>query len=145
MHFRPSGIRAKRATYLPALVAITQTSVIGSRRRRITPREAARLQGLPDWFTFGAQPDAATYKQLGNGVNVGAAYYVLRKHVLRDLDDVAKLAPGLAESVESADPNVDNILKHPLEASPFPVIAQSSSGRMQIAVSRKANPDRLLI
>lgn len=86
MHFRPSGIRAKRPTYLPALVAMNQTSIIGSRRRRITPREAARLQGLPDWFDFGDQPDAATYKQLGNGVAVGAAYHVFRRHVLSDTD-----------------------------------------------------------
>ena len=88
MHFRPSGIRAKRPTYLPALVAITQTSIYGPRRRRITPREASRLQGLPEWFDFGAQGDAATYKQLGNGVNVGAAHYVFREHVLRDQEDL---------------------------------------------------------
>lgn len=88
MHFRPSGIRAKRPTYLPALVAITQTSIYGPRRRRITPREASRLQGIPEWFDFGAQGDAATYRQLGNGVNVGAAYYVFRQHVLRDEEDL---------------------------------------------------------
>jgi DNA (cytosine-5)-methyltransferase 1 len=88
MHFRPSGIRAKRPTYLPALVAITQTSIIGWRKRRITPREAARLQGLPDWFNFGEQSDALTYKQLGNGVAVGAAYYVFRSHVRNDQDDI---------------------------------------------------------
>jgi DNA (cytosine-5)-methyltransferase 1 len=95
MHFRPSGIRAKRPTYVPAMVAITQTSIYGPWRRRLTPREAARLQGLPDWFKFEVpdgrngfveQPDPVTYKQLGNGVNVGAVYHVLREHVLKDLD-----------------------------------------------------------
>lgn len=102
MHFRPSGIRAKKPTYTPALVAITQTTVLGERGRRMTPRETARLQGLPDWFDFGDQPDAATYKQMGNGVNVGAAYYILRKHVLDNITDVQQVAPGLAESVTTA-------------------------------------------
>ena len=86
MHFRPSGIRAKRMTYLPALVAITQTSIIGPQHRRITVREAARLQGLPDWFDFGDQPDSVSFRQLGNGVSVGAAYHVLRSHIADDAD-----------------------------------------------------------
>jgi DNA (cytosine-5)-methyltransferase 1 len=91
MHFRPSGIRAKRPDYVPALVAITQTSVLGD-RRRLTPRETARLQGLPDSFQFAhcaeggdgsvVQKDSAAYKQMGNGVNVGVAYRVLREYVL---------------------------------------------------------------
>ncbi len=77
IHFRPSGIRVKPATYLPALVAITQTSVIGSRRRRITPVEAGRLQGLPDSvFPNAGVDDATAYKQAGNGVNVGAVQFV---------------------------------------------------------------------
>ena len=45
-------------------VALTRTSITGPRRRQLTPREAARLQGLPDAFDFGAQPDALTHKQL---------------------------------------------------------------------------------
>lgn len=96
MHFRPSGIRVKRPDYVPALVAITQTSISGKHERRLTPRETARLQGLPDSFEFvqtsmvGPQPqrDGASYKQVGNGVNVGAAYYVFREYVLRHGDEI---------------------------------------------------------
>lgn len=77
IHFRPSGIRVKPATYLPALVAITQTSVIGSRMRRITPIEAGRLQGLPDYvFSRAGVDDKVAYRQVGNGVNVGVVRYV---------------------------------------------------------------------
>jgi len=89
MHFRPSGIRAKRPTYLPALVAITQTSIIGPLKRRISTREASRLQGLPDWFSFGEQADALSYKQLGNGVSVGAIWFVLKR--------VAEIEDGLLQ------------------------------------------------
>ncbi len=88
MQFRPSGIRAKPPTYLPALVAITQTSIYGPRRRRLTPHEAARLQGLPLDFTFHTQPDKASYKQVGNGVAVGAAWHVFRTHVEANKEDL---------------------------------------------------------
>ncbi|MDO8147489.1 DNA cytosine methyltransferase [Isoptericola sp. b515] len=114
MHFRPSGIRAKRPTYLPALVAITQTSIIGPRRRRISPRETARLQGLPEWFDFSTnRRDAETYKQLGNGVNVGAVWYILRKHVERDRDILRTTPEGrqLIAAVLSAPRSPDAILE----------------------------------
>lgn len=109
MHFRPSGIRAKRPTYLPALVAITQTSIIGPRERRLSPRETARLQGLPDWFDFGNQPSSATYKQMGNGVNVGVVWHVFREHVKRDEDVLKRTAAGrrIISSVLSAPPSPD--------------------------------------
>lgn len=72
-------MRVKPATYLPALVAITQTSIIGSRRRRITPVEAGRLQGLPDQvFASGVVDDATAYKQVGNAVNTGVVAHVAR-------------------------------------------------------------------
>lgn len=77
MHLRPSGLRVKAPTYLPALVAINQTSIIGSRRRRITPREAARLQGLPDGFVL-HEKDAVAYKQMGNAVNVGVVKHMAK-------------------------------------------------------------------
>jgi DNA (cytosine-5)-methyltransferase 1 len=102
LQFRPSGIRAKRPTYLPALVAITQTSIYGPRRRRITPVEAMRLQGLPEWFTFGGQRDAESYKQLGNGVSVGAAYFVFRQSLLASISDVADVSPKLAKAIKQS-------------------------------------------
>jgi DNA (cytosine-5)-methyltransferase 1 len=107
MHLRPSGLRAKRPTYLPALVAITQTSILGDRWRRLSPREAARLQGLPEWFDFGTQRDSASYKQMGNGVNVGAAYYVFRQHVQATMPAVIKRAPGVAAAVASSGESPD--------------------------------------
>ena len=115
MHFRPSGIRAKRPTYLPALVAITQTSIIGSRKRRLSPREAARLQGLPDWYEFGEQKPAATYKQLGNGVSVGAVWYVVRQAVKQHEGILKKSCPALVKNVLAAPENPDvalNQLRH---------------------------------
>ena len=67
--FRPSGIRVKVNSFFPALVAIVQTSIIGSRRRYLTPRECARLQSFPDTFKYDVKP-AQAYKQFGNAVNV---------------------------------------------------------------------------
>ena len=110
MHFRPSGIRAKAPTYLPALVAITQTSIVGTRERRLSTREAARLQGLPEWFDFGDQPPAATYKQLGNGVSVGAVWHVLKRHADRDADFLKKSAPRLLKAIQSAPVNPDEAM-----------------------------------
>lgn len=110
MHFRPSGIRAKKATYVPALVAITQTSIVGRQKRRITVREGARLQGLPEWFDFVDQLDSRSYKQLGNGVNVGAVYNVVRAQVLRDIDLLEKKTK-LTRSILGAPSNPDEALE----------------------------------
>lgn len=102
IHFRPSGIRVKRATYVPALVAITQTTIIGPFRRRISPIEAALLQGLPEDFSFGEQKDVLSYKQLGNGVSVGAVYQVIRATVERDHEILKITNPRLAKSIIGA-------------------------------------------
>ncbi|WP_435299962.1 DNA cytosine methyltransferase [Timonella sp. A28] len=63
------------------MVAISQTSVIGSERRRIGVKEAADLQGFPSDFDFGPQKDSQSFKQMGNAVNVGVAYQVLRTFI----------------------------------------------------------------
>lgn len=109
LHFRPSGIRAKKATYVPALVAITQTSIIGKHKRRISVREAARLQGFPDWFDFLDQRESLSYKQLGNAVNIGAVYNVIKSLVIRDIDLLAKY-PELTQAILGAPSSPDDQL-----------------------------------
>jgi DNA (cytosine-5)-methyltransferase 1 len=70
---RQSGIRVKRPTYYPALVAIVNTPIIYDKQkkhfRHITPREAANLQNFDQRFKF-TGTDKQTYSQLGNSVNV---------------------------------------------------------------------------
>lgn len=116
---RPSGLRVKRPTHLPALVAITQTPIIGPLRRRIGPQEAAKLQGLGH-LNFEGQRDALTYKQLGNGVNVGVVKQVLRAHVERDKGLLAQTRKGraiynaVARNVD--DGSVPELIPEPLDA-----------------------------
>jgi DNA (cytosine-5)-methyltransferase 1 len=84
---------------VPALVAITQTTIIGPYKRRITPVEASRLQGMPETFSFGDQSDILSYKQLGNGVAVGAIYQVLRAAAQRDGEILKVTNPALLKSI----------------------------------------------
>lgn len=105
IHFRPSGIRVKKANYVPALVAIAQTTIIGKQKRRLTPKECAMLQGLPENFTFGIQTDGASYKQMGNGVAVGAVYQVVKAVVERDSEILRATNPKLLNAIKKRPPN----------------------------------------
>ena len=103
LQFRPSGLRVKTGTYFPALVAITQTSIVGCRQRELTLRECARLQSFPDTF----QPDvvdAQAYKQFGNAVNVEVVK-LFAKYLFGDKATIKKYAkpsdgPGIAGTVD---------------------------------------------
>lgn len=118
MHLRPSGIRAKVPTYLPALVAINQTSIVGSRARRLTPHEAARLQGLPRHFSFEGQRDHASYKQVGNGVAVGAAWHVFRTHVEQNAADIpSRLVNAVRNAPSNPTGDALSAAAHQFEAS----------------------------
>lgn len=73
IQIRQSGIRAKRPTFYPSLVAMVNTPIIwdGGKEhyRTITPREAANLQSFHKRFKF-VGSDKTIYRQLGNSVNV---------------------------------------------------------------------------
>lgn len=73
IQIRQSGIRAKRPTFYPSLVAIVNTPIVWDKKkehfRKLTPREAANLQSFHGSFKFRGT-DATQYKQLGNSVNV---------------------------------------------------------------------------
>jgi DNA (cytosine-5)-methyltransferase 1 len=77
---RPSGIRVKRTDYFPALVAMAQIPYVGERRRKLTPRETARLQSYPEDFKIHTSSSKA-YKQFGNSVNVEVVKKVIQ-HLL---------------------------------------------------------------
>ena len=72
LQFRPSGLRVKRFTSSPSLVAMTSTQIpiLGPERRHLSQTEGLRLQGFPDNFQV---PDSrtATFRALGNAVHVG--------------------------------------------------------------------------
>ncbi|MEE1027024.1 MAG: DNA (cytosine-5-)-methyltransferase [Acutalibacteraceae bacterium] len=78
IQFRPSGIRVKRPDAFPALVAMVQVPIIGKYKRRLTPREAARLQSFPDSFIPNSN-DHQAYKQFGNAVNVNCVEYLAKQ------------------------------------------------------------------
>ncbi len=78
IQFRPSGIRVKKPTCFPALVALVQIPIIGKYKRRLTVREAARLQSFPDSF-IPNKNDQQAYKQFGNAVNVDVIKYMATK------------------------------------------------------------------
>jgi DNA (cytosine-5)-methyltransferase 1 len=74
LQFRPSGLRAKRYTSCPALVAMTTTQIpiLGPKRRFITRVEGLRLQGFPDEHALPKWRDRA-FMALGNAVHAEVA------------------------------------------------------------------------
>jgi DNA (cytosine-5)-methyltransferase 1 len=71
IQFRASGVRVKKPTTAPSLIAmtVTQVPIIAWENRYMTPRECAKLQSMEKLRVL---PEASTaaYKALGNAINV---------------------------------------------------------------------------
>jgi len=68
IQFRTSGIRVKYPDCFPTLVAMVHVPIIGPLRRKLSVKEAAKLQSFENFIPNSNKAQA--YKQFGNAVNV---------------------------------------------------------------------------
>ena len=85
LQFRPSGLRVKRYTTVPALVAMTTTQIpiLGPKGRFITRTEGLRLQGFPDRHLL-PKSRASAFAALGNAVHVDVVKRIAKQLLIRD-------------------------------------------------------------
>lgn len=107
IQIRPSGVRVKRRTTAPSLVAMTATQVpiITWQNRYMTPGECQRLQSMdgPDGLKSLPTSDNKAYEALGNAINVKVAQIVARALVgeangittHRSVDQLARVLAGV--------------------------------------------------
>lgn len=93
IQFRASGVRIKRRTTAPSLIAMTDTQVpiIGWQKRYMTPHECARLQSLDGLKKLPDSPTKA-FAALGNAVNSNVVEMVARSLLLRSSTKVIATA-----------------------------------------------------
>jgi DNA (cytosine-5)-methyltransferase 1 len=100
IQFRASGVRVKRRTTAPSLIAMTDTQVpiIGWQKRYMTPRECARLQSMD---TLMALPESASkaFAALGNAVNSKVVEKVARALMAVQPEPVAGKGSRKAEAL----------------------------------------------
>lgn len=79
IQFRASGVRVKRPSHSPSLIAMTSTQVpiIAWERRYMTPRECARLQSLQE-LKYLPERSTIAFKALGNAINTDVVELILQ-------------------------------------------------------------------
>ncbi len=99
IQFRASGVRVKRPTTAPSLIAMTTTQIpiIAWERRYMTVRECAKLQSMESLNHFPEVPTRA-FKALGNGIN-SKLMELIAKALIDPPGDTAVLpVPSIAQA-----------------------------------------------
>jgi DNA (cytosine-5)-methyltransferase 1 len=93
LQFRASGVRIKRKSTAPSLIAMTDTQVpiIAWEKRYMTPRECARLQSLESLAKLPSSASDA-FQALGNAVNSQVVEKVARA-LLNGISSPQKMVP----------------------------------------------------
>ena len=101
IQFRASGVRVKRPTTAPSLIAMTTTQVpiIGWQRRYMTPQECARLQSMGELSHLPEVPTRA-FKALGNAVNADVVQRIAASLVAVPQDSLELVSPPPQRRIE---------------------------------------------
>jgi DNA (cytosine-5)-methyltransferase 1 len=88
LQIRPSGVRVKRKTTIPSIVAMTSTQVpiVAWQSRYVTLKECKRLQSM-DGLKSLPESRSKAYKALGNAINVKVALLVAKALVGQSTPD----------------------------------------------------------
>ncbi len=94
LQFRPSGLRVKRYSASPSLVAmtVTQVPILGPERRFLTRVEGLRLLGLPDSLQLPESRQAA-FQALGNAVHVDVVQAIAERLLAPDRPPPGRPSP----------------------------------------------------
>jgi DNA (cytosine-5)-methyltransferase 1 len=104
IQFRASGVRVKRRTTAPSLIAMTDTQVpiIAWEKRYMTPGECARLQSLEGLKQLPDTPSKA-FHALGNAVNSSVVQRVAEALLThKEVDPMPSFLPQFTGAVRTA-------------------------------------------